>query len=245
MRLATVALLGCLAALPAGADWLVMRDGTRVETRGTWTQKGRVVVFTSSAGQLVSLRVDAVDLVASRSATAAAVAAAERGGQGERGPALAPQRESRRITNADIPAGRTPPASEAVADEDDEAAAPAAAPGDLQVRDTAQQVDPFDGHLVVTGTLANLSQRTAAAVELIVQAYGADGALLGAQSAELGLPALRPGAATGFEAHFLDLYGGALALRFAPAASFLETQQQEDSRTAAGEADDGFEEPSP
>jgi len=243
MRAATLVLLACLAALPAGADWLVMRDGTRVETRGAWKERGRVVVFTSADGQLVSLRADAVDFVASRRVTAAAAEAAARPAEEPAGSAAAaPRPTSRRITNADIPAGRTPPAA-AEAGEEPAPAARAAGAADLQVRDTAQQVDPIDGHLVVTGTLANVSERTAAAVELVVEAHGADGALLGSQAAELGMPALGPGAATGFEAHFLDVYGGAMALRFAPAASFLETQPQDAARTSAGETDDGFDDP--
>lgn len=244
MRAATLVLLACLAALPAGADWLVMRDGTHVETRGVWKERGRVVVFTSADGQLVSLRADAVDLAASRRATEAAAEAAARPAE-ERAAAAAPRPTSRRITNADIPTGRTPRAAAETGEDGETApAAPrAAGAADLQVRDTAQQIDPIDGHLVVTGTLANVSARTAAAVELLVEAHGADGALLGSQAAVLGMPALGPGAATGFEAHFLDVYGGAMALRFAPAASFLETQPQDAARTSAGETDDGFDDP--
>jgi hypothetical protein len=244
MRAATL-LLACLlaglAAPPAGGDWLVMRDGTRVETRGAWAERGRVVVFTSADGRLVSLRAESVDLAASRRTTAAASEAAARPAAEAAVASATPPRTSRRITNADIPTGRPAPAETPAAGEDGEAAAAAAGAADLQVRDTAQQVDPIDGHLVVTGTLANLSQRTAAAVELNVEAHGADGALLGSQSADLGLAALRPGAATGFEAHFPDVYGGAMALRFAPSASFLETQPQDGSRTSSGEGDEGFD----
>lgn len=243
MRTATLALLTCLAVLSAGADWLVMRDGARIETEGAWTQRGRLVVFTTAAGQLSSLRTESIDLEASRRATAAAADAAAGLAVAEPAPdAMAPRRESRRITNADIPAGRPTPAGAAAANADGEAlAATPAAASDLQVRATAQQIDPINGHLVVTGTLVNGSQRTAAAVELIVQAFGADGELLATQSAALDLAALRPGGTTSFEADFPDVYGGAMALRFAPSASFLETQQQDDPRMSRGEAEDGFE----
>ncbi|HEX2162430.1 MAG TPA: hypothetical protein VHM02_00635, partial [Thermoanaerobaculia bacterium] len=88
--LAAAAVLS-LTALPAAADWLVMRDGTRVETRGAWQQKGRLVVFTSTEGRLSSLRTDAVDLAASRRATEQAAAAAARPAEPAALPAPAPR----------------------------------------------------------------------------------------------------------------------------------------------------------
>jgi hypothetical protein len=60
-----------LATLPVRADWLVTRDGGRVETKGTWQMKGKLVVFTRAAdGALASLRASEVDLDASAKATA-------------------------------------------------------------------------------------------------------------------------------------------------------------------------------
>jgi len=60
-----------VAALPVRADWLVTRDGGRVETKGTWQMKGKLVVFTRAAdGALASLRASEVDLDASAKATA-------------------------------------------------------------------------------------------------------------------------------------------------------------------------------
>lgn len=62
-----------LAASPARADWLVTKDGGRVETKGTWQIKGKLVVFTRAAdGALASLRASEVDLDASAKATAEA-----------------------------------------------------------------------------------------------------------------------------------------------------------------------------
>ncbi|MCB1032359.1 MAG: hypothetical protein KDD47_00815, partial [Acidobacteria bacterium] len=60
-------------AIPAGADWLVLKDGSRVETRGAWEVKGRLVVFTSADGSLASMRTNDVDLGASEQATEAAL----------------------------------------------------------------------------------------------------------------------------------------------------------------------------
>ncbi len=69
-------LLAALIAAPAAGDWLVLRDGTRLETEGPWEVKGRQVVFTRPGGALAALRLADVDLDASAAATAAAVAAA-------------------------------------------------------------------------------------------------------------------------------------------------------------------------
>lgn len=66
---------GCLLCLiflltPAlHADWLVTREGQRIQTEGPWKVKGRMVVFTSDRGTLSSIRLDEVDLEASEKAT--------------------------------------------------------------------------------------------------------------------------------------------------------------------------------
>lgn len=227
MRLAAAVplLVLAVAALPAGADWLVLRDGPRVETRGPWTEKGRLVVFTGKDGRLSSLRADTVDLAASRQATAEATKPAEEKAAAPAAPApapAAPPRAVRRITNADIAPGRPPAAAGEAAAGGEAAAAPAASR--LEVRDAAQEIDPFDGHLVVRGRLANTAERAAAAVELVVHAYGADGAELGALPADLGVEALLPGASTAFEVHFHDVFSGAQGLSFSPAATYLESR---------------------
>jgi len=59
-----------LAATPAGGDWLILKNGTRIETHGPWTEKGRQVVYTTIAEKrLVSVRAADVDLPASRQAS--------------------------------------------------------------------------------------------------------------------------------------------------------------------------------
>lgn len=224
-RAAALVVVALAAAAPAAADWLVLADGTRVETRGAWERKGRLVVFTSAEGRLSSLRADGVDLAASRRASDAAKAAVE-----SAAPPAAP-RAVRRITNADIPAASLPlPATVGAtpAEGSGEAAAGAAAATarELEVRDAAQETHPVDGHLIVRGRLANRSARTAAAVELLVHVHGPEGEVIATLPAALDVAALPPGAVTGFTAHFLDVYGGASALRFVPRATFLETGAQ-------------------
>src|SRR5690606_37601777 len=68
-----LAALASLLALPAvtpeaRADWLVTREGARLETKGPWTVRGKLVVFTLPDGTLSSVRLDQVDLEASRRA---------------------------------------------------------------------------------------------------------------------------------------------------------------------------------
>ena len=72
-----LAVLATLASTvgPAKADWLITREGARVETQGAWKVKGKLVVFETADGKLSSLRVADVDLDASRRATEEAVAA--------------------------------------------------------------------------------------------------------------------------------------------------------------------------
>jgi len=79
-RWPAILLVGLLAAFFPGslsADVLVTRDGQRIETRGPWEVKGRMVVFTLPNGTLSSIRADEVDLEASREATAETLAPAE------------------------------------------------------------------------------------------------------------------------------------------------------------------------
>ena len=66
---ATVSALAVLAALSAlavtgtaRADWLVTRDGARLETKGPWKVDGRRVLFTLPNGALSTIRTDEVDL---------------------------------------------------------------------------------------------------------------------------------------------------------------------------------------
>ena len=64
-------------ALPAAGDWLVTREGARIELQGRWKIQGKTVVFTrADNGKLSSLRLSDVDLPASEQATATANAPA-------------------------------------------------------------------------------------------------------------------------------------------------------------------------
>lgn len=98
MRRAIVAaalLASGLGAAPACAEWLVLRDGARLEIAGTARVEGRRVLFTTKQGTLAALPAAEVDLVATEAANRApAPAAATK--------AEAPERPVRRFTDADF-----------------------------------------------------------------------------------------------------------------------------------------------
>jgi glutaredoxin len=66
------ALLGsALVAVPAGAEWLVLRDGARLEVKGAPRVEGRRVTFTTKQGTLAALPAAEVDLAATEAANRA------------------------------------------------------------------------------------------------------------------------------------------------------------------------------
>jgi hypothetical protein len=66
-RVAAVLVATVLAvAVPAVAGWIVLRDGSRIETSGPWRLEDGQVVFTLPNGTLASIRREEVDLKATR-----------------------------------------------------------------------------------------------------------------------------------------------------------------------------------
>ena len=94
-----------MTAAAASADWLVTRNGERIETQGAWQVKGRMVVFTSAAGTLSSMRTAEVDLDASTEATQQAAAAAAAPIAAEPEEPVRKRRSVRVITTEDIGEG--------------------------------------------------------------------------------------------------------------------------------------------
>jgi glutaredoxin len=62
---AALSIAGAALGSPAGADWLVRRDGKPLETAGPWQVAADRVQFRTPAGQASSLPVAEVDLAAS------------------------------------------------------------------------------------------------------------------------------------------------------------------------------------
>lgn len=200
MRNALVAflLLG-VAAGPATADWLVTRDGSRIETRGPWELKGKLVVFTHANGTLSSLRLSEVDLEASEVATEEAKApppAPEPAVREEKKPVLV-------VTDADVPKARKRP-SQAPAGEGGEEAEAAEPQVTVVSWTEVNEPDSFD--IQIFGTLRNETREVATELAVVVRLLGADGGLLAEQPALLNVKSLAPGATTNFRALFPGVF---------------------------------------
>lgn len=209
-----------LVALPVQADWLVTRDGARMETKGPWKVKGKLVVFETADGKLSSLRVADVDLDASRRVTEEAVAARA---QAEAEPEKAPARKKsvRVITDKDV-AQAPPPQAAPEGEEPAAATGPASGPGVL-VEAWAQERDPEKDHVQIKGTLANASSLTAAELKLKVLIYDETGSLMATSQAAVAKAALTPGQKTEFKADFPGFYSFA-TIKFEPESRRLETR---------------------
>ena len=74
LRTAGLVLLAVAATGVTGlrADWLLMKDGSRLETRGGWEVRGQQILVTLPNGTLAAVRVDKVDLEGSARITAEA-----------------------------------------------------------------------------------------------------------------------------------------------------------------------------
>lgn len=61
--IAGVTVVALFLSVPLRADWLSLKDGNLVETKGPWREKGKTVVYTSAlTNQLLSVRASEVDL---------------------------------------------------------------------------------------------------------------------------------------------------------------------------------------
>lgn len=194
-----------LLAAPAGADWLVTREGGRVETQGPWQTKGKLVVFKAADGTLSSLRLADVDVEASRKATEEAVRQRAEAQAAPARPAVKEKKPSRIVlTDKDFPSSAR--AAEPAAPAADTAAPDAAAqPAGLGVANWERAQDP-DGSVVVTGTLQNSADTTAADIRLSVELLDDSGKVMVVTQAELSATALPPGQQTGFRAAFPGVF---------------------------------------
>lgn len=205
------------APAPAAADWLVTRDGGRVETEGTWKVQGKRVVFTAKDGTLASLRLTEVDLDASRQATTAAEhSKGERAAQA----AAPPKKSVRVLTDKDFPKPAPPPVPEGT----DPAAAPAAAgaagesspaappaSNALQVANWNQERDAEHDLMKISGVVRNTGPDLATAVQVTIRLYDDGGGLLATQQAALDTRTLQPGQGTSFQAEIPAVNGFASA----------------------------------
>ena len=205
-RLAAAAVAAALWAAPVAADWLVTLDGLRVETRGGWTVKGKLVLFTRAdggKGQLASLRVADVDWAASEQASSVQAEAREP----EKGSsAQKPAQESRWVfTDADFKQRAVPAAAkkeETPAPEETDAAGRPRVPVVVEAWDRKSLQDGLE----IAGTLHNPGSEIAAEVGVTVRLYDETGALIATAEGRIGTPAIGPGEKTGFRVTFPDVF---------------------------------------
>ncbi len=189
---------GCLATLvaPLEADWLVLRDGSRVETRGAWEEKGRLLVFVATDGTKTSLRLADVDLDASHAATEAAIRAASLP------PPPAPERKAPVLVLTDQDVGHV---------EEEEAASAEGtevAPQEkLTVVDWEQETAADGQGVLVLGRLRNDGKAVATRIDVTVQILDAEGTVVGTAAGQLSSPNLAVGETATFRASFPEVVG--------------------------------------
>jgi hypothetical protein len=195
----TLLALGGAAARPAHADWLVTRDGGRVETRGPWQLKGKLLVFTrADDGSLSSLRAADVDLGASASVTADAKVQAA-----APPPPEAPKKKKLAVlTDASFPKAAPPAAAAEKAADQDKKAPPPSGP----VVVGPWQRSDGDGGLVIEGTLHNTTGIVVGNASVQVQLYNEAGDRVGEAEGLLASTSIEPNGSIGFKARFPGVF---------------------------------------
>lgn len=196
----TAALLSVAAAVPSAADWLITRQGGRVETRGPWEVKGKLVVFTLPDGKLSSLRLSEVDLDVSRRATAEAAASAAAPPPAK--PAAKPREAKVVLTDESFRRPTPPPAAPS---EPKEGEAEESEPTKLVVASWQREQGP-SGHVVITGAVRNDAPDDAMAVAVTVLLYDETGKLMLSGDAVLSSTILPAGQTGSFRAEFPDVF---------------------------------------
>jgi hypothetical protein len=213
IRLSPVLVIWPLAALltapPAGADWLVTRQGDRVETRGSWQEKGKLVVFHRPDGSLSSLRLSEVDLEASRAATHRAQEEKDRPAKAEAPRPKKPSVVSLTDEDFQSTASSPAPAAEPEKGAKDEKA-PDKKASSLSVASWDRGKAP-DGHVVITGTLRNATADQAAASGVTVLLFDETGAPIGQLEGVLTSTVIPGGGTVGFQADFPGVFSFAAA----------------------------------
>lgn len=182
-----------------------------LETRGPFEIRGRLVVFTRLNGTLASLRLDEVDLPASRPAptpdpAASAEPRRERPPSGEvrelepdpepQLPETLPLEESEPAI-LPIAAPAPPPLPDSVAGESPH----------LLVQSWEKILVEDGGGVEIHGTLYNHGETVATQISVIITALGSGDRILGRQRAGLPRSSVTPGSAVSFSARFPGLTG--------------------------------------
>jgi len=207
-----IVVLVALLALPASGDWLVTRDGARVETKGPWRVQGSAVVFTLPSGTLSSLRLGDIDLDASSLATTEA-----------RRPLLVPKvpppvkRKAKWVlTDKDIPQAApltAPPAAPDTAAPDTAATEPPVAEEQEQAPQAQLEVSTWEmvenvdiGGLEIVGEIQNSGGDLAFGVRVVVTLLDQNGVQIGTSDGFVAEKSLAPRTRSRFRALFPGIY---------------------------------------
>ena len=184
---------GLLLAPMAEAEWLVMKDGSRVETQEGWRIEGKKGVFTSARGTLSMMRLSEVDMAATEAANIErAVPEPVRRESPTAEPVLV-------LTDADIPKFQTEEVGE------DGQPLPSVADREpVQVVEWTHY-EMESGGLEVRGTIRNTGRYLASKIAVAAQIKEDDGELLSEATAFLSTETLLAGDVTNFRMIFPDL----------------------------------------
>ncbi len=202
--LAVAALAAAAFLLPAGADWLVTKDGAQIETDGPWKDEGRLVVFKRPDGTYASMRRSELDLEASERLTLERAKAVEQ--PKRQADTRAERREPvARLTEKELPPrGRQQQTSEA--EEAAAASLEAGQSGPLQVVNWREVTEPESPGVTFAGQVRNTSEHMALGVTLTVTLSDENGDEIASADARLTTNALPPGAVGGFRASFPGVF---------------------------------------
>lgn len=166
--LVTLLLAAPFAAPPLLADWIVGRDGSRIETKGKWKVEGNRVVFQLPNGTMGVMRKSEVDLDASAAASSEAVVAAEKASAPVKAPP--PKRQAvLTLTDKDIPRARPEPTADQPAPAGGDAADPSSPrPAAVEVVQWRQATGE-DGSIEIGGLVKNVGSDVAANISLQVE----------------------------------------------------------------------------
>ena len=190
-------------ACVASADWLVMKDGSQVETQGPWQVEDSRIVFEIEGGTLASVRSTDIDLDASHRLTAAA----ERAAQVQSRPSVPGPRKKATfvLTDDDVRHLRPEePDDDSEASDSDDLTVPAS--GDVTVASWNTSNLPEGNGLRVVGSVRNSSANVAAGLSILIRAYDSTDELLLSSPAILGSQALKPGQSTSMAGELVGVF---------------------------------------
>jgi len=217
------------AAAPAAADWLVTRDGGKIETKGPWKVEGRRVIFTAPNGTLSVVRADEIDLDRSAAETELAkiVAVTPPPEPEKREPVL-------RLTEKDLPPVQLAPETGEAQAATTEAKSP------LEVVSWERTENPAGDGVEIFGTIRNNGVNSVTSPRMILSLYDQDGGLVATAEGTINAGAIPVGSTANFRAAFPGV------LDFAEARFDVQGNTYATAAQATGEEDEegvDYEEP--